>query len=225
MTLRDEATAIDSNYWKRPDKHDQRTIIIDYFNKSSRKDDVFNSLKTSQGSPSSASVIIDDSKSLLSLRMVRSEKGKIERRKSQKKGIDNTPFGKEYREMKVSQEQVTGAITGALNKDTLLGNIFKIRRLTPVECERLQGFPDGWTEFGYVQDAIVDWEPIYGWYDYEDEDGQIEERYGMIGKNPIDPINNTVRISDTQRYKCLGNAVTVPVITFLGHRIKESLFK
>ena len=21
-----------------------------------------------------------------------------------------------------------------------------IRRLTPVECERLQGFPDGWTE-------------------------------------------------------------------------------
>lgn len=23
-----------------------------------------------------------------------------------------------------------------------------VRRLTPVECERLQGFPDGWTEFG-----------------------------------------------------------------------------
>ena len=41
-----------------------------------------------------------------------------------------------------------------------------IRRLTPVECERLQGFPDNWT-------AIV---------------------------------------SDAQRYKCLGNAVTVNVI-------------
>lgn len=25
---------------------------------------------------------------------------------------------------------------------------FRIRRLTPKECERLQGFPDGWTEFG-----------------------------------------------------------------------------
>ena len=24
----------------------------------------------------------------------------------------------------------------------------RIRRLTPVECERLQGFPDGWTEWG-----------------------------------------------------------------------------
>ena len=42
----------------------------------------------------------------------------------------------------------------------------KIRRLTPTECERLQGFPDNWTE----------------------------------------------GISDTQRYKCLGNAVTVNVI-------------
>lgn len=42
----------------------------------------------------------------------------------------------------------------------------QIRRLTPTECERLQGFPDGWTE----------------------------------------------GVSDTQRYKCLGNAVTVNVI-------------
>jgi len=50
----------------------------------------------------------------------------------------------------------------------------KIRRLTPTECERLQGFPDGWTE----------------------------------------------GISDTQRYKCLGNAVTTNVITAIGERLK-----
>lgn len=43
---------------------------------------------------------------------------------------------------------------------------WSIRRLTPTEAERLQGFPDGWAE----------------------------------------------GISDTQRYKCLGNAVTVNVI-------------
>jgi len=53
----------------------------------------------------------------------------------------------------------------------------RIRRLTPVECERLQGFPDGWTE----------------------------------------------GVSDTQRYKCLGNAVTVNVIEFLGHKLRESV--
>ena len=48
-----------------------------------------------------------------------------------------------------------------------------IRRLTPVECERLQGFPDNWTKYG--------------------KDGEL--------------------ISDTQRYKCCGNAVTTNVIT------------
>jgi len=48
-----------------------------------------------------------------------------------------------------------------------------IRRLTPMECERLQGFPDGWT------------------------DG----------------------VSDTQRYKCLGNAVTVNVIQAIVTRM------
>ena len=48
----------------------------------------------------------------------------------------------------------------------------KIRRLTPTECERLQGFPDGWTE----------------------------------------------GISDSQRYKCLGNAVTVNVIEAIARQ-------
>lgn len=41
--------------------------------------------------------------------------------------------------------------------------------LTPLECERLQGFPDDWTK----------------------------------------------GISDVQRYKCLGNAVTVPVVEYI----------
>ena len=31
-----------------------------------------------------------------------------------------------------------------------------IRRLTPLECERLQGFPDGWTEYGYDGRRISD---------------------------------------------------------------------
>lgn len=56
-------------------------------------------------------------------------------------------------------------------------NHYRIRRLIPVECERLQGFPDGWTE----------------------------------------------GVSDTQRYKCLGNAVTVNVVEFLGCEILKSL--
>jgi len=51
----------------------------------------------------------------------------------------------------------------------------RIRRLTPIECERLQGFPDNWT----------------------------------------------AGISDSQRYKCLGNAVSVPVIEAIGRQLME----
>ena len=53
----------------------------------------------------------------------------------------------------------------------------KIRRLTPTECERLQGFPDGWTE----------------------------------------------GLSDTQRYKTLGNAVTVNVIQTIMEKFINKL--
>ena len=58
-----------------------------------------------------------------------------------------------------------------------------IRRLTEIECERLQGFPDNWTE--------------YGNYD------------GVIKKIP-----------KTQRYKMLGNAVTVKVVEEIAKRLK-----
>ena len=51
-----------------------------------------------------------------------------------------------------------------------------MRRLTPTECERLQGFPDDWT-------------------------------HG----------------ADGPRYRALGNAVTVPVIEYLGTRILAAM--
>ena len=54
----------------------------------------------------------------------------------------------------------------------------KARKLTPIECERLQGFPDNWTQYGVDNELI----------------------------------------SDTQRYKCIGNAVTVNVIE---HIVRE----
>ena len=59
----------------------------------------------------------------------------------------------------------------------------KIRRLTPKECERLQGFEDNHTKYGIF-------------------DGEIKE------------------ISDTQRYKMCGNAVTTNVVRDVFEQIK-----
>ena len=63
----------------------------------------------------------------------------------------------------------------------------RIRRLTPIECERLQGFPDNHTEYG-------------------DYDGEV------------------VKVSNTQRYKQCGNAVTVDVVQAVAEKCKP-LFK
>ena len=56
-----------------------------------------------------------------------------------------------------------------------------VRRLTPLECERLMGFPDLWTKLGYDD-------------------------------NPI---------SDTARYKALGNSIAVPCLDFIMERIVD----
>lgn len=70
-----------------------------------------------------------------------------------------------------SQAGGLGAKTGLYQIDT------QVRRLTPTECERLQGFPDGWT----------------------------------------------AGLSDTQRYKTLGNAVTVPVVTAVMNQLAQHI--
>lgn len=57
-----------------------------------------------------------------------------------------------------------------------------VRRLMPIECERLQGFPDGWTATG------GDGKPL----------------------------------SDSARYRALGNAVAVPVAAWVARRIVAS---
>ena len=70
--------------------------------------------------------------------------------------------------------------SNAFQENNLLNGV---RRLTEIECERLQGFPDNWTQYG----------------DY----------------------NGTIKpIAKTQRYKLIGNAVTVDIVTMIAKRLK-----
>ena len=70
--------------------------------------------------------------------------------------------------------------SNAFQENNLLNGV---RRLTEIECERLQGFPDNWTQYG----------------DYN----------GII--KPI---------AKTQRYKLIGNAVTVDIVELIAKRLK-----
>ena len=75
------------------------------------------------------------------------------------------------------------SLTIATGNDQTLFASRAARRLTPRECERLQGFPDDWTDIPYR------------------------------GK-PHAP--------DSVRYKALGNSMAVPVMQWIGRRIKEA---
>ena len=87
------------------------------------------------------------------------------------------------------QQENTNCITASYNKlgsgSYIIERKFKgkIRKLTPIECERLQGFPDNWTKVGAK---------------------------GLI--------------SDTQRYKMCGNAVTVDVVQAVAERIRDVVY-
>ncbi|WP_062056100.1 DNA cytosine methyltransferase, partial [Aquimarina longa] len=76
----------------------------------------------------------------------RTEKAKQIRRKNQKKGKDYTPFGE--KQFVPRKDGKTGAVTTYPHYENLLCNVSNVRKLTPLECERLQGFPDHWTAYG-----------------------------------------------------------------------------
>lgn len=84
-----------------------------------------------------------------------------------------------------TQEDIAYALTnpgdGGRSDSRQIASSMGVRRLTPRECERLQGFPDDWTLYG--------------------ADGEV--------------------ISDSARYRMLGNAVADPCAKWIGRRIVE----
>lgn len=69
-----------------------------------------------------------------------------------------------------------------------------VRRLTPLECERLQGFPDGWTDIG-------DWVKT-------DKRGREIKVKGS---------------ADSPRYKALGNSIALPFWDWMLRRMARYL--
>lgn len=129
-----------------------------------------------------------------------------------------------------------------------------VRRLTPMECERLQGFPDGWTLIGEpVEDDIPDYELFFDEskyveprpedYGLTEEDvssyADIDEEYiddddywryiaafskarskatkkVKVGSHKevnyyyTDSNGKRKKVSDSARYKALGNSIAIP---------------
>ena len=56
-----------------------------------------------------------------------------------------------------TEDEVNGALQSnsahSLNGNNVVRTRYIVRRLTPLECERLQGYPDGWTDIGEYIDS------------------------------------------------------------------------
>jgi DNA (cytosine-5)-methyltransferase 1 len=83
-----------------------------------------------------------------------------------------------------------------------------VRRLTPIECERLQGFPDNHTMIPVnARKQITAEEYVY-------------QRH----HNPALTAEEAYRLAkDGPRYKALGNSMAVPVMRWIGQRIANAL--
>jgi len=115
-----------------------------------------------------------------SYREVRTEDAKKQRKEHREKtGEDFTPF--RAKELVVREDEKVGTVTPSLNNDHKISieteKKLVWRKLTPLECERLQTVPDGYT-------LVLD-------------------------------ENGKQLVSDSQRYKMLGNGWTVDVITHI----------
>ena len=89
---------------------------------------------------------------------------------------------------------------------------YLVRRLTPLECCRLQGFPDGWTEHLETEEPgeqeIARWVGVFeDWYRAQGKTARASP--GKIAKWLKNPR------TDSAEYKAYGNSVAVPCVFFV----------
>lgn len=82
----------------------------------------------------------------------------------------------------------------------------RVRRLTPLECCRLQGFPDYWCE-DLKDDDMTFWRVVFD--EYARITGTARKSDARIKQWIADPK------SDAAEYKMWGNGVALPCVTFV----------
>lgn len=101
-------------------------------------------------------------------------------------------------------------MSGQFREEYIVPQGMAVRRLTPVECERLQGFPDGYTQ-------IPTWN---GWRKMDaSETPESCRAEGLEIKQNKKTGKWRVKDVDGPRYKALGNSMAVPVMRWIGKRI------
>jgi site-specific DNA-cytosine methylase len=137
--------------------------------------------------------------------------------------------------LEASETEVANAVSPTqgekmTDRGTRLASTAAVRRLTPRECERLQGFPDDYTRVATFvvrhkrtcpKMADVEWD--------EQDDSIIDLRVDVVAPTDEKTAECGCDIRKTEaedcpdgpRYKACGNSMAVPVMNWIGTRIQE----
>ena len=119
--------------------------------------------------------------------------------------------------------------SGGGRMEAVVTPMMAVRLLTPRECERLQGLPDGFT-------AVLNWrEPTwrYSWlkgrmtgtriprlvWECIEDDALYHAKQGFTVRLREDGRWQTNILADGPRYKMVGNGMAKPVLEWIGDRI------
>ena len=96
----------------------------------------------------------------------------------------------------------TGTLRPEKATDAVVVDSLAVRRLAPRECERLMGLPDDWTLIPY------------GKARKQKDLAEMAEYWG------VSPEVAKTLAADSLRYKAIGNGMAVPVVWWIGMRIR-----
>ena len=110
-------------------------------------------------------------------------------------------MARDYKDPNIVNEMETASAT------------YRVRRLTPVECARLQGFPDDWcSNLGTenpTEEEIDFWMDVFEtWGRISNPGGKPKQRSQVIRwlKNPY---------TDSAVYRLYGNGISLPIAYFI----------
>ena len=126
----------------------------------------------------------------------------------------------DYVENEVSTVRASGGDYGG-GTETLVRKNYLVRRLTPTECARLQGFPDKWGHPD-VKTELTDEEYTF-WQTVRDTHAEIggKPQKTYTREQTLKWYNNLH--TDSAEYKMWGNGIALPCARFVLNRIAKEL--
>ena len=98
---------------------------------------------------------------------------------------------------------------------------YTVRRLTPTECARLQGFPDWWASLPQLEDMTD--EAFAFWQ-------EVRTTYAAINGKAYKPVKKAQMVkwynnlhTDSAEYKMWGNGVALPCVLYVMEGVEKYL--